>query len=70
MIFNILLSCSFFIATAERTFKIDYENNIFLKDGSEFRYISGSIHYMRVPEVYWEDRLAKIRKAGLNAIQT
>lgn len=34
------------------------------------RYISGSIHYSRVPPFYWNDRLRKIRAAGLNAIQT
>lgn len=33
------------------------------------RYISGSIHYFRVPEELWRDRLTKIRAAGFNAIQ-
>ena len=33
------------------------------------RYISGSIHYFRVPEKLWRDRLTKIRAAGFNAIQ-
>ena len=33
------------------------------------RYISGSIHYFRVPEGLWRDRLTKIRAAGFNAIQ-
>ena len=33
------------------------------------RYISGSIHYFRVHEGLWEDRLTKIRAAGFNAIQ-
>ncbi|XP_065673370.1 LOW QUALITY PROTEIN: beta-galactosidase isoform X2 [Hydra vulgaris] len=73
MIFNVFISLLIVFAkvsSSERTFKIDYENNKFLKDGTEFRYISGSIHYMRIPEDYWEDRLSKIRKAGLNAIQT
>ena len=56
--------------SSKRSFTIDYDNNCFLKDGKPFRYISGSIHYFRVPEIYWEDRLLKIRKAGFNAIQT
>ena len=54
----------------ERSFVIDYENNQFLKDGKPFRYVSGSIHYFRVLPEYWNDRLYKIRKAGLNTIQT
>uniref|UniRef100_A0A673TEV3 Glycoside hydrolase 35 catalytic domain-containing protein n=1 Tax=Suricata suricatta TaxID=37032 RepID=A0A673TEV3_SURSU len=45
-------------------------HNRFLKDGRPFRYISGSIHYSRVPRFYWKDRLLKMRMAGLNTIQT
>ncbi|CAI9584524.1 unnamed protein product [Staurois parvus] len=41
----------------------------FLKDGKCFRYISGSIHYFRVPPVYWKDRLLKMYMTGLNAVQ-
>ncbi|KAJ8025197.1 Beta-galactosidase [Holothuria leucospilota] len=51
------------------SFTIDWSNNTFLKDGVPFRYISGSIHYSRVPSMYWEDRLHKMYMAGLNAIQ-
>ncbi|ROL46564.1 Beta-galactosidase [Anabarilius grahami] len=52
------------------SFSVDYNQNCFLKDGEPFRYISGSIHYSRIPRVYWKDRLLKMYKAGLNAIQT
>ena len=34
------------------------------------RYISGSMHYSRVPPFYWRDRLEKLHAAGLNAVQT
>ncbi|PNI73809.1 GLB1 isoform 18, partial [Pan troglodytes] len=51
-------------------FEIDYSRDCFLKDGQPFRYISGSIHYSRVPRFYWKDRLLKMKMAGLNAIQT
>ncbi|OWK02484.1 GLB1, partial [Cervus elaphus hippelaphus] len=54
----------------QRTFQIDYHHNRFLKDGQPFRYISGSMHYFRVPRFYWKDRLLKMKMAGLNAIQT
>uniref|UniRef100_A0A670JUS7 Galactosidase beta 1 like n=1 Tax=Podarcis muralis TaxID=64176 RepID=A0A670JUS7_PODMU len=40
-----------------------------LKDGARFRYISGSIHYFRVPPAYWKDRLLKMYMSGLNAVQ-
>ena len=39
------------IDTVARTFEIDYKNNVFLKDGQPFRYISGEIHYFRVSRV-------------------
>uniref|UniRef100_A0A670JUC4 Galactosidase beta 1 like n=1 Tax=Podarcis muralis TaxID=64176 RepID=A0A670JUC4_PODMU len=52
-----------------RSFRIDYVNNCFLKDGARFRYISGSIHYFRVPPAYWKDRLLKMYMSGLNAVQ-
>ncbi len=53
----------------QRTFEIDYANNRFLKHGSPFRYVSGSLHYFRVPRQLWRDRLTKARAMGLNAIQ-
>jgi beta-galactosidase len=56
--------------TKPQSFTIDYQHDTFLKDGQPFRYISGSIHYSRVPSYYWKDRLMKFKYAGLNAIQT
>ncbi|NXX42463.1 BGAL galactosidase, partial [Tricholaema leucomelas] len=53
-----------------RSFGIDHDCGCFTKDGSPFRYISGSIHYSRVPSYYWKDRLLKMKMAGLDAIQT
>ncbi|KAL0184011.1 hypothetical protein M9458_019707, partial [Cirrhinus mrigala] len=44
-------------------------NNCFRKDGEPFQYISGSIHYSRIPREYWKDRLLKMYMTGLNAIQ-
>ncbi|XP_068094413.1 beta-galactosidase [Hyperolius riggenbachi] len=56
--------------TFGRTFEIDYNYNCFRKDGKAFRYISGSIHYSRVPRCYWKDRLLKMKMAGLDALYT
>ncbi|GIY33860.1 beta-galactosidase [Caerostris darwini] len=55
---------------SDRSFTVDYKNNCFLKDGKPFRYVSGSVHYFRVPPEYWHDRIYKLKMAGLNAIQT
>lgn len=53
-----------------RSFTIDYDNDHFLMDGKPFRYISGSMHYFRVPQEHWQDRFKKMKAAGLNAVQT
>lgn len=52
-----------------RSFQLDYEHNCFLKDGAPFRYISGSIHYARVPRPAWRDRLLKMYMSGLSTVQ-
>lgn len=54
----------------QRSFTIDYDNDQFLKDGEPFRYVSGGMHYFRVPPEFWRDRLKKFKFGGLNAIQT
>ncbi|XP_029981158.1 beta-galactosidase-1-like protein isoform X1 [Sphaeramia orbicularis] len=57
------------LASGKRSFSIDYKNNCFLKDDQPFQYISGSIHYSRIPQYYWKDRLLKMYMTGLNAVQ-
>ncbi|XP_026861461.2 beta-galactosidase-1-like protein isoform X2 [Electrophorus electricus] len=72
MVFVFLTLCSLTVMSVwagERSFSIDYKNNCFLRDGKPFQYISGSIHYSRVPRYYWKDRLTKMYMTGLNAIQ-
>lgn len=58
------------VAITKPTFEVDYENNQFLKDGLPFRYISGEMHYFRIPRVYWRDRLEKLKAAGCNTVCT
>uniref|UniRef100_A0A8C2TQF6 Galactosidase beta 1 like n=1 Tax=Coturnix japonica TaxID=93934 RepID=A0A8C2TQF6_COTJA len=52
-----------------RSFQIDFDRDCFLKDGAPFRYVSGSVHYARVPRAAWRDRLLRLYMAGLNAVQ-
>lgn len=52
-----------------RSFVVDRNHNRFLLDGAPFRYVSGSLHYFRVPRVLWADRLFKMRMSGLNVVQ-
>ncbi|TSR51429.1 Beta-galactosidase [Bagarius yarrelli] len=56
----VFISAVIISVLAERSFSIDYNNDCFRKDGRDFRYVSGSIHYSRVPRFYWRDRLMKM----------
>ncbi|XP_064479511.1 beta-galactosidase-like [Ornithodoros turicata] len=52
------------------SFIVDYEKNVFLKDGEPFRVVAGAMHYFRVPYPLWKDRLFKLKASGLNTIDT
>jgi hypothetical protein len=52
--------------TAARTF--GYKGEHFLLDGGPFLLISGEMHYPRVPQPYWRDRLRTMRALGLNTV--
>ena len=58
-----------FVEAQARSFDIDYNSDTFRIDGQPFRYVSGSLHYFRIPRPLWKDRLSKVRAAGFNAIQ-
>lgn len=46
------------------------ENDHFLMNGKPFQIYSGAIHYFRVLPEYWHDRLAKLKAAGFNTVET
>jgi len=56
--------------STERSFRVDYENNQFLKDGEPFRFIGGSFHYFRALPQTWREKLRTLRASGLNVITT
>lgn len=51
-----------------QTFSI--KGNQFLLDGKPFQIISGEMHFQRIPDQYWKDRLLKIKAMGLNTVST
>jgi len=56
----------------ERGFNImlTFKDKKFYLDGEEFKIYSGSFHYFRALPEYWEDRVLKLKAAGLNTIET
>ncbi len=49
---------------------VSYDERSFTVSGERVFLTSGSIHYFRVPNELWRDRLEKARCFGLNCIQT
>ncbi len=49
---------------------LEIKNKKFFINGKEEHIYSGAMHYFRIPEGYWEDRLLKLRAAGLNTVET
>lgn len=44
--------------------------DVFIVEGKMKQILSGAIHYFRVVPDYWEDRLLKLKAAGLNTVET
>ncbi|XP_058267374.1 beta-galactosidase-1-like protein 2 isoform X1 [Hemibagrus wyckioides] len=42
----------------------------FMLGGEPFRILGGSLHYFRVPQAYWKDRMMKLKACGLNTLTT
>lgn len=68
----LLLLCAVLSSQAagqkRHTFAIGEDN--FQLDGKPFQIISGEMHFARIPQEYWRDRLRMARAMGLNTIAT
>ncbi len=49
---------------------LEIKNKKFYIDGEETHIYSGAMHYFRIPAEYWEDRVLKLKAAGLNTVET
>lgn len=56
------------IAQSKHTFAIADGN--FVLDGKAIQIHSGEMHYSRIPQPYWRDRLKMMKAMGLNAVAT
>lgn len=50
--------------------KITWDKKHFYVNGKPEKFVSGSIHYFRVPPEYWYDRLLKLKESGCNCVET
>lgn len=53
-----------------RTFRVDFENDQFLKDGKPFQFVAGQIDYTRAVPKKWRHVLRTMRAAGLTVVST
>jgi beta-galactosidase len=49
---------------------ITIDDGKFVLDGKPFQFISGEMHYVRIPKEYWRHRLRMARAMGLNTVST
>ena len=47
---------------------LEAKSKDFTLNGKLIRLFSGSLHYFRLPQQYWSDRLIKFKAAGLNTV--
>ncbi len=47
-----------------------YQGRDFLLNGEKIVLRSGAMHYFRIPRIYWQDRLLKLKECGLNCVET
>jgi beta-galactosidase GanA len=50
--------------------KFAVKDGQFQLNGKPFRIFSGELHYTRIPQAYWRDRMIKAKAMGLNTICT
>lgn len=46
------------------------DGKYFTLNGDKIQILSGAMHYFRIPQEYWFDRLTKLKAAGLNTVET
>ena len=54
----------------EKAIEFSVLGESFVVEGRNMRILSGAIHYFRVVPGYWEDRLMRLKAAGLNTVET
>jgi beta-galactosidase len=60
-----LLACA---GPALKAQSFTFSGDQFILNGKPFQILAGEIHPQRIPHQYWEDRLLKLKAAGLNTV--
>ena len=68
LISSLALTLTLTLTLSAQTFQI--QGDKFILNGKPFLIHSGEMHYPRIPEAYWKDRLLKAKAMGLNTVCT
>ena len=49
---------------------LTFDKEHFYMDGKPYTILSGAMHYFRIPQEYWYDRLLKLKECGFNTVET
>ena len=49
---------------------LEANNRFVLKDGQPWLPLMGEFHFTRVPRVYWEEEILKMKSAGIEVVAT
>ncbi len=66
--FLVVLTAGAMSQPKSHTFRLGEKD--FLLDGKPFQIMSGEMHFARIPQEYWRDRLKMAKAMGLNTIAT
>lgn len=68
LLFFILVSVCAWGKSLKTSFEI--KDSVFLVNGKPFQFICGEMHYPRIPQEYWRDRIKRAKAMGINTIST
>ena len=66
LLFVLFLSLAGLAAHAQSTFTVG--DGTFLLDGKPFAILAAEVHYPRIPQPYWEQRIKMCKALGMNAL--
>ena len=49
---------------------LTFDKDHFYMDGKPYTVLAGAMHYFRIPQEYWHDRLLKLKECGFNTVET
>ena len=61
---------NFYHEQPDATSAITFDGRGFIINGQRTFVASGDLHYPRVPQAMWHDRLLRLKRSGLNCVQT